>query len=166
MCFGEDVLEIVLKGVGVAVPVAERIDVRGGGACGTCVVDGVGAHPVEPVVGLAVIFHAAVDLELEVVDDLPVEGRVGVPCGAYLLGIIVRDCDQGLHGVSVVFLVLAVEELLPHGDGGVEDGMLEASVRGGLPGIVIQGVGSGAADIGTGVPDIDVDRCPVRGLEL
>ncbi len=89
----QDIAEIVVQGIGVAVARPEGLGVLVGRSVlhGGVVGDIVGRQAVEAVVALPVVLKTAFDLELEAVDDGPVECGVGVPGGADALGVIVPN---------------------------------------------------------------------------
>ena len=103
----DNILEIVVQGVGVTYPLPVEISIDDSRLVIIPFADTVGhiicCQAVEPVVDLAVGLETAFYLEVEVVDDMPGDSRVGVPALAYPHIVIV---PYGLYRRCIVSVVL------------------------------------------------------------
>ena len=122
--------EIVVEGVGVAVAGAERFLVLVGRSVlhRGIVRDIVGGQTIEAVITLPVIFQTTFNLETKALDDVPVESRIGIPCAADPLGIIVGDRFKRRGVVTIVLLLVSALDRRGDRNRGVRDSVLETSV--------------------------------------
>ena len=163
----ENVGEAVIQGVRIAILGAERFLVLIGhaGLVGGVVRDIVGRHAIEAVVGLVVLLQAALDLEVEVVDDLPVEGCIRIPGGTDTAGIVIGHRKERRRVIAIILLFVHAFQGGGERNRCIGDRMLQTTVSGGGSGIV-DAVGAGTADIHAGITDVGVDAGGFGGLEI
>ena len=165
----EDVLEVVAQRVGVADLLAREVRVLRGGTRTVRVVDQVGRHAVEAVLRLAVGIQTGLDAQLEVLDDLPLEGGIGVPVRAAVAAVVVGRGDQRVDVVAGHRLVIVARSRRSEGEGAILDGVLHTAVTRSRTRVVV-GVRTGTPHVRVGVTDREVEadllRRLVVGLEV
>ena len=163
----EHILEIVIQGIGVAVAGAEYLDMvagRGSGNLAILCAD-LGGHTVEAVIALAPVFKAALDLEFQIVDYLPVEGRIGVEAGAQSLAVVVGNRSERTDVVTVGLCLIILETEGIHRNRGILHGVFQTAVTR-IGTLVVEAVGACSVDLHAGVADAGIDRGGLAGLEL
>lgn len=164
----KQVLEIVLQGVRVAdllaigaVPLGQRQVL----IAGRSVARSIGRYAVEAVAVLLIVVQTGLDTQTQIIDDLPLEGGVGIPGGAGVARVVVPN---GLHGVYVVVVIVRV--VLVHNggiarNGRIDDGVLQTRVTR-LRTAVVQTIGAGTSHLDIRVADVEIERHALVGLEL
>ena len=166
MILGKLLGKVVGKRIGVTQAAVVHIGVNRGRALRTRVIHGIGTHAVETVIGLAIFLQAAVHFQAQVFNDLPIEGRVGVPDGTRTAGIVVGHSLQRRNGIAVVVFILLTGHIAGYRDRRIQYGMFQTAVAGRGTGVVVDGVGAGTAHIGAGITHVQVQRRGLRGLEI
>ena len=163
----QDILEIVVQGIGVAVLGAESLLVfarRGSGVLAVlCRI--FGGKAVEMVVALTPVFHAAFYLEPQVGKDFPIECSVGIQRGTESPAVVVGNALQRLHAVAVEGFIGILVSTPADWNRSVLNCVFETSVAG-CGTFVIEAVGSSSAHIHAGITDARIDARSLGRLEV
>ena len=126
----DEILEIIIQGIGIAVFLTVGILVL----VGRLILDRrilpgiIGGDAVEVVIRLDPVVKAALNLQVEVVDDMPGDGPVHRPVLAETAGIVVCDGLQRGYVVSVILFHVAFGIHGENGERSILYGMFEAAV--------------------------------------
>ena len=154
----DHVLEVIGQRIGIARAAACLVGVAGrrGAEHRRRLARIVRRDAVELVVLLAVVVDTRLDLQLQVVDDLPREARIGVPRRAVALLVRVGDRYQRVHRVARIVRHVHVGRQSRDRNRRVEDRVAQTSRRRGAH--VVERVGPGTRHVRIGIADREVER--------